>query len=151
MTSENRSLAMVPFDVPFYSIFLPFPIACFTLALLTDVAYWQTGDLLWQDFSSWLLFSGLVFGGLAVLLAGVDLLTKRVTLGLVWPLGVGGAIVLILGFANSLVHAGDGWTAVVPYGLILSAITFVAIAVTGWFHRRPIFYGHDHHRWRDAG
>ncbi|HUD93311.1 MAG TPA: hypothetical protein VMR39_17195, partial [Sphingobium sp.] len=33
--------------------------------------------------------------------------------------------VLILAFVNSLVHAGDGWTAVVPMGLTISAATFV--------------------------
>jgi uncharacterized membrane protein len=34
-------------------------------------------------------------------------------------------VILALAFANSLVHAGDGWTAVVPFGLALSAVTFL--------------------------
>jgi len=34
-------------------------------------------------------------------------------------------VILALAFLNSLVHAGDGWTAVVPYGLAISVVTFV--------------------------
>jgi uncharacterized membrane protein len=34
---------------------------------------------------------------------------------------------------NSLVHARDGWTAVVPAGLTLSAIATVLSLVAGWY------------------
>ena len=48
---------------------------------------------------------------------------------------------LALGFVNSLVHARDGWTAVVPQGLILSVAMVVVRMITGWLghasaHRR---------------
>ena len=43
---------------------------------------------------------------------------------------------------DSLVHAGDGWTGVVPYGLILSAATVLVMLVTDWFGRAMVFrYG----------
>jgi uncharacterized membrane protein len=47
-------------------------------------------------------------------------------------------IVLVLAIANSFVHAGDGWTAVVPNGLILSAVTFLFVLVTLWLGRAPV-------------
>ncbi|WHA40453.1 DUF2231 domain-containing protein [Agrobacterium larrymoorei] len=111
---------------PFQSLFVPFPFVCFSLALATDVAFWQTANLMWQNFSAWLLFAGLVAGGLAVLAGLLDLLRARTR-----PMRPSFVsillflVMLIFAFVNSLVHAGDGWTAVVPYGLLLSAITFV--------------------------
>jgi uncharacterized membrane protein len=56
-----------------------------------------------------------------------------------WPHALGGVIVLILAIVNSLVHAGDGWTAVVPYGLLLSAVTVLVMAVTNWLGRSLVY------------
>lgn len=114
--------------MPLQSVFLPFPFVCFPLALATDVAFFETANVMWQNFSAWLLFAGLVFGAVALVAGLIDLLRPRTR-----PLRPGfGAIILyliILALAvlNSLIHAGDGWTAVVPYGLALSALTFVLI------------------------
>ncbi|ACE94684.1 UNVERIFIED_ORG: putative membrane protein [Rhizobium esperanzae] len=116
---------------PIQSLFIPFPFVCFTLALATDIAFWQSGNLLWQDFSAWLLFAGLVFGGLAILVGVFDLLRPRTQpLRPTFLSTLLYLLILVLAVANSLVHAGDGWTAVVPFGLGLSAVTFVLCLVT---------------------
>src|SRR5260370_111447 len=39
---------------PFHPILVSFPIAYFTAAFLTDLAYWQTAAWLWGTFSDWL-------------------------------------------------------------------------------------------------
>lgn len=115
------------------ALFLPFPFVCFTLALLTDLAFWRTAYLMWQNFSAWLLFAGLVFGGIGILAAIVDWLRPATR-----PARPSAAqivlflIVLVLAVINSFIHAGDGWTAVVPNGLILSAVTFLFILITLW-------------------
>jgi uncharacterized membrane protein len=65
-----------------------------------------------------------------------------------WPHVIGSLIVVVLAFFNSLVHAGDGWTAVVPWGLALSALTVVAMLLTGWLDRRYVIHysrGAIHH------
>jgi uncharacterized membrane protein len=136
--AETRPVVVVDRQ-PFRSVFMPFPIACFTLTLLTDIAYWQTSFLMWHNFSSWLLFAGLVFGGLAVVAAIVDFFTARLMRPVAWPLVIGGLLTLVLAFVNSLLHAGDGWTAIVPYGLILSAVTIIVMAATAWFCRAAIY------------
>src|SRR3546814_19906783 len=59
---------------PIHATLAPFPIVCFTLTLLTDIAYWQTWNLMWQQFSEWLLLAGLDFGALAALAGAVDFL-----------------------------------------------------------------------------
>ena len=40
--------------------FRALPIACFPLALLSDIAYWQTSNLLWLHISEWLLLAGVI-------------------------------------------------------------------------------------------
>ena len=121
-SSSNRDAAAYPLQ----SLFVPFPFVCFTLALATDLAFWQTANLMWQNFSSWLLFAGLVFGAIGLLAGLLDLVRRRTR-----PLRPGFfsvllyLLILVLALVNSFIHAGDGWTAVVPYGLALSAITFV--------------------------
>nr|WP_246329529.1 DUF2231 domain-containing protein [Chthonobacter rhizosphaerae] len=113
---------------------VPFPIVSFIFALVTDIVYWRTSELMWLEFSAWLLFAGIVFGALAALFGAIDLLSRKEVRALrpAWAHAIGNVVVLGLAFVNNLVHAGDGWTAVVPYGLILSALTVLALLVTGW-------------------
>lgn len=106
-----------------------FPIACFSLTVLADIAYWQTSNLLWLHFSEWLLFAGLVFG----VSAGIVAVIRRIARGsgLSWLTILGWVAVLGLAILNSLIHAADGWTAVVPYGIATSIVTvLLMITVT---------------------
>jgi uncharacterized membrane protein len=137
MASGTYSSSAETSGHPIHATLAQFPIVCFTLTLFTDIAYWRTSYLMWQYFSEWLLLAGLVFGGLAVLAGIVDLLFRRSRRSRrrAWPHIVGSVLVLILALVNSLVHAGDGWTAVVPYGLILSAVTVAVMVVSDWLGR----------------
>lgn len=118
-----------------------FAAAFFTFTLVADIAYVRTLILMWQDFSSWLLFAGLVAGGLSVLLWLASLAMHRHRPH--WPVVILNLLVLLAAFVNSLVHAGDGWTAIVPLGIGLSAVTcllMLASAVLSWLafrHDRP--------------
>ncbi len=114
---------------PLRAAFTAFPIACFTLTLLGDLAYWATANLMWKNFSAWLLFAGLVGGGLAVLAWIVAQAVRPVRPA--WIVAGINVLVLVAAFLNSLVHAGDGWTGVVPWGLALSALTILLMLVSG--------------------
>ncbi len=121
---------------PIHATLAAFPTVCFTLTLLTDIAYWQTANLMWQNFSSWLLFVGLVTGILAAVAGAVDgLVRRRRGMRGGWMHGLGSLLVLFVAFLNNLVHAGDGWTAVVPWGLALSAVTVLLLIVSAWLGR----------------
>ncbi|MGK7651332.1 DUF2231 domain-containing protein [Roseovarius sp. B08] len=113
---------------------VPIPMVCFGLVLVTDILYWQTVNLMWSHFSSWLLLAGLLSAALAVIAGAVDLLTGRATLKrqstLVHVLG--SLAVIVLAIFNALVHARDGWTAVVPSGLILSGVIVCVMIATLW-------------------
>jgi uncharacterized membrane protein len=118
---------------PVHTTLLAFPIACFSLTVLTDLAYWKTLNLLWLHFSEWLLFAGLVFGGVDLIVRLADLLIRRVHPS--WLAVFAGMVVLLLAVLNSFIHTSDGWTAVVPWGLTLSVLTVLAMLVTRWVAR----------------
>ena len=50
---------------PIHPMLVPFPIVCFIGALITDIVYWQTAEMMWTDISAWLLLVGLTMGVLA--------------------------------------------------------------------------------------
>ena len=49
-----------------------------------------------------------------------------------WLHMIGNVLVMVLSFVNALVHSRDGWTAVVPTGLVLSTIVVLLLLFTGW-------------------
>jgi Predicted membrane protein len=116
-----------------HAVLLSFPIACFSLTVLTDIAYWRTLNLLWLHFSEWLLLAGLVFGILAAIALLLDWAFRRIWLS--WPMVSGGIVVLLLATLNNFIHTADGWTAVVPWGMTVSILTVFAMLVTGLFGR----------------
>jgi uncharacterized membrane protein len=103
---------------------VPFPVAYFTAALLTDLAYWRTDEVMWERFSVWLITGGLVMAALVAVAAVIDLAYARQRP--VWPRALDYLLAVLLSLLNVFVHSRDGYTAVVPTGLTLSA-TVVAI------------------------
>ena len=133
MTSQYQSPAAALATHPVYTTLNAFPIVCFSLTLLTDLAFWQTSNLLWLHFSEWLLVAGLVFGVFVLLARAGDYLVRGMRHP--WPAVLGGVAVLILAAINSLFHTADGRTAVVPFGLALSVATVLAMIITAWLGR----------------
>lgn len=112
------------------SALVAIPAVCFGLTVLTDLAYARTANLLWLNMSTWLLFAAMIGGGLAALavVVGVFVHRDQPWRRARWPLVAGGLVVLGVGLLNNLVHARDGWTAVVPFGLALSVATVLLMA-----------------------
>lgn len=129
---------------PIHPMLVPFPIACFVGALLTDLAYWNTAEMMWADFSAWLLFAGLVMGALAAIAGLIDFLGNRLIRSLTpaWYHLGGNVIVLLLALFNAFVHSRDAWTSVVPTGLILSALTVLVMLFTGWLGWTMVYRHH---------
>jgi uncharacterized membrane protein len=119
---------------PIYSMLLPVPVVCFIGALITDLCYQGSGgNLIWVNFSSWLIAAGLFFGAIAGVVLLIDLIrgaARGTGLGW-WHFGLLLAA-WIVELINSFVHARDGWTAVVPDGLVLSIVAVLLVLVSGW-------------------
>ena len=114
---------------PIISMLLPIPIVCFVGALLTDLSYVNSGgNLLWVNFSSWLIAAGLAFGAVAILVLFIDGLRGASS----WLPFCLIAASWIVEFLNALIHARDGWTAVVPLGMALSILGALLALAGGW-------------------
>ena len=119
---------------PLHPMLVPIPIACFVGTLLGDLAYWRTEDVMWSNLSIWLLAIGLLAAALAILAGLVDyVFNPRIrALGAARAHVVGNVFVIVLSIVNAFVHSRDGYTAVVPDGLILSALVVVILGFTAW-------------------
>jgi uncharacterized membrane protein len=115
---------------PIQRLLVSFSAAYFTGALVTDLAYWQTLNVLWERFSIWLIVAGLVLAGLAAVTYVVSLARSRQIDRPTWPGVVGYAIAVLLSVVNAFVHSRDAYTAVVPTGLILSGLVVVVLLLT---------------------
>ncbi|HVJ51149.1 MAG TPA: DUF2231 domain-containing protein [Aliidongia sp.] len=119
---------------PIHAMLVPFPIACFVGTFITDLAYWRTAAVMWETFSIWLLAAGLIMGGFAALAGLVDLFGSRRTraLPVAWLHMLGNLLILGLSLINAFVHSRDGYTAVVPTGIVLSGLVVLLLLFTGW-------------------
>jgi uncharacterized membrane protein len=109
-----------------------FSAAYFVGALVTDLVYWQMPDVMWERFSIWLIMAGLVTAGLAVLAYVINIVAgRRQRRRATWPRLVGYAAAVCLAVINAFVHSRDGYTAVVPTGLMLSACVVIVLLLTG--------------------
>lgn len=119
---------------PLHPMLVPFPIVCFIGTLVTDIVYWRTAEMMWSNFSAWLLLVGLVFGGLAAIAGLIDFLGNRRIrgIGVAWVHMIGNVLAWVLSLVNAFIHTHDAWTSVVPTGLILSAVVVLILLVTGW-------------------
>lgn len=119
---------------PIHGLLAAYPVACFTGAFLTDIAYAETYNMQWANFSIWLITAGCVMGVLAALAGIVDyVLRRRARTRRPGPVHtLGNLLVLVLSIVNAFVHSRDAYTSVVPTGIILSGIVAVLVLVTAW-------------------
>ncbi len=116
---------------PFHAVLLAGTIPLFLGALLSDIAYAQTYQIQWTNFASWLIAGGLVFGGVVLVLALVDLVRadRRGGRQLIYFLLV--LATWVLGFINALIHGKDAWGSM-PAGLVLSVIVTALACAATW-------------------
>ncbi|MBN9237418.1 hypothetical protein QV13_04665 [Mesorhizobium hungaricum] len=143
MPEYPRSTASIA-GHPIHPMLVPFPIVCFVGTLLTDIAYWRTADMMWADFSAWLVTVGVIMGILAAIAGLTDFLGNRLVRAQspAWPHFLGNLLALVLAIVNMFVHTRDAWTSVVPWGLVLSAIVVLILLVTGWLGWAMVYRHH---------
>jgi uncharacterized membrane protein len=100
--------------------------------LFGDLAYARSYEVQWKNFASWLLVGGLAMSFVALVWAIVDLARQADDRGARRIVYVASLLAMwILGFVNSLVHAGDAWASM-PAGLILSGLGALLSAAAVW-------------------
>ena len=116
---------------PIHALLLASTFPLFLGVLLTDITYFNTYEIQWKNFASWLLVGALVFCGLTMICAIAGLIRvgwrlQRETIYLLLLLAA-----WVLGFINALVHAADAWASM-PTGLILSVIVMLLMLAALW-------------------
>jgi uncharacterized membrane protein len=113
-----------------YGLLDPIPFGCFVAALIFDVLYVRTAELLWDKGAAWLITFGLLFA----------VVPRLVNLVQVWISDRQSAtradkldfwlnlFAIVTAIVNAFVHSRDAY-AVVPAGLWLSACTVVLLAI----------------------
>jgi uncharacterized membrane protein len=132
MGDANSKSTAKPRRRPIHRMLVSFSAAYFAGALVTDLVYWQMPDVLWERFSIWLITAGLIVAGFAAIAYVIDLAGGRQIDAPAWPGVVGYALAVLLSLTNAFVHSRDGYTAVVPTGLMLSGLVVVVLLLTAW-------------------
>ncbi len=116
---------------PVNAFFVSATVTLFLGALLSDLAYATSYQVQWTNFASWLIAAGLLFGGITLVFALVGLRHPDRREGPYLWYGFALFATWALGFINALIHVKDAW-AVMPEGLILSAIVLLLACVAAW-------------------
>ncbi|WP_434674275.1 hypothetical protein J3P89_13665 [Pseudomonas sp. Z1-14] len=116
---------------PLHAVLLAGTVPLFLGALLNDIAYYKTYQIQWSNFASWLIAGGLLFCGLALLFALVNLIRAERKGGrpVVYFLLL--LVTWVLGLINAFEHAKDAW-AIMPQGLVLSVVVTVLACAAAW-------------------
>jgi uncharacterized membrane protein len=113
-----------------YGLLNPIPFGFFVAALIFDVVYAKTGEMLWMKGAAWLIAIGLVFAIIPRLvnLVQVWITSRRSTVAaerLDFWLNL---LAIIVAVVNAFVHSRDAYS-VIPAGVWLSALTVLLLAV----------------------
>lgn len=119
---------------PVHAILLSFPIALFSAALASDLAYLNTGEIQWSNLSQWAITGALIFGGPVVVWAIIDGVRGsgrgRWKGAMLYPVLV--AAMWVLGLINAFKHSQDAWSSVGTVGVVLSILCTALALVAGW-------------------
>ncbi len=125
---------------PLHAMLLAFPMTLFVSAVICDIAFLNTAQIQWSNFSAWLIAGGLIFGGLAVVwaIAATVVSPRRkgpgaylLMLGAMW----------LIGLINAFLHARDAWYSVTATGLVLSIVTAFLALAAAWTGYRGFAIG----------
>jgi uncharacterized membrane protein len=130
---------------PLHPMIIPFPIAFFVSALVTDLVYLQSGRPGFADASVWLLGAGIAMALLAAILGFTDFLSERRIRSLRhawWHMG-GNLLAVVLEIVNLYVRSSQGMeAAVAPIGVSLSVIVVALLLFTGWMGWAMVYRDH---------
>ena len=141
--SNPRSTASIA-GHPIHPMLIPFPVAFFAATLVCDLAFWRTGNADWATASLWLLGAGLVMGALAAIAGLIDVLGEPRIRALreVWWHAGGNVLLVLIQAASWYMRYSEGTAAVLPKGLILSAIAVALMLFTGWMGWQMVYRDH---------
>jgi uncharacterized membrane protein len=129
---------------PIHPMLVPLPIGFFVSSLLLDLAFWASPNTSVAMVSAWLVAAGLATGLLAAVAGIIDFLGSADIRALyhAWYHLVGNVAALALALLSFILRANSGpEAAVLPWGVLLSAVIVALLVFTGW-HGGEMVFGH---------
>ena len=141
--TNPRSTAQIAGN-PIHPMLIPFPVACFVLAFVSDVAFWRTSNDFWASASLWLLGIGLIMAALAAVVGVIDLMgDDRIrNLNDAWLHAGGNVVAVVIELYNWYSRYTDGTSAIIPTGLVLSFVVVLILLFTGWKGWEMVYRDH---------
>jgi uncharacterized membrane protein len=139
-TRNPRSTASIA-GHPIHPMLIPFPIAFFIAAFFCDLVFWQTANISWADATIWLLGAGLIMAALAAVAGLTDVLgdPQIRTMNTAWWHAGLNVLAVLIELYNWYLRFTDGSTAILPTGLVLSAIVVALLLITGWLGGQMVY------------
>ncbi|KFI06469.1 DUF2231 domain-containing protein [Massilia sp. BSC265] len=119
-----------------HTILLAGSVPLFLGALLSDIAYYNTYQIQWNNFASWLLAGAELLSGLALLFALMNLLRAKRKAGRPMTYFLVLLATWVVGLLNSFEHAKDAWASM-PTGMVLSIVVTVLSLAAAWLGLGP--------------
>jgi uncharacterized membrane protein len=119
---------------PLHPMVVPFPIALFVSALITDTIYAHTMDGGWANGSYWLIVGGLVMAAIAAIGGIVEFVgdTRIQRLNDAWWHAAANVVVVLIELFSLYSRHKYGTEAVVPLGISLSVVSAILLLFSGW-------------------
>jgi uncharacterized membrane protein len=119
---------------PIHPMLVPFPIAFFIGAFLSDLAYLKLANPFWAEASAWLIGAGIVGALLAAIAGFTDFIGEpRIrALSDAWLHMGGNLLVVLIEAANLWLRCGAPAAALPSPGVYLSGAAFLLLGFTGW-------------------
>lgn len=138
MTASTRTTVGRPI-APLHSIVLASMLPLLLGAILSNWAYARTYQVQWTNFASWLVAGAMVFAGIALVWALIDVFARHAR-RMVWIHLLLVAATFIAGVITSLLLAKDAWAAM-PGAQIMSVITLLLAIAANWTAHTSRFAG----------
>ena len=138
---DNTESRIAVLGHPIHAMSVAFPIALTFCTLGADALYWWTGDAFWARAALWAAGTGFLFGMLAGFSGTAELLLVS---GIrarapAWTHFIIAVTLLALLGANWGYRLYGYQDAVLPYGILLSALSVGMVAITGWHGGKLVF------------
>lgn len=132
------------FGHPIHAMSVAFPVALTFCAFGADILFWWTADVFWARAAIWAVGTGFLFGMFAGFSGTAELLfvpgiRSRAPAWTHFIIAV--ALLAVLG-TNWGYRLTGYEEAVLPYGILLSALSVVMVGFTGWHGGKLVF---DYH------
>jgi uncharacterized membrane protein len=134
MASRNPKTTAQIAGHPIHPMLIPFPIAFLVATFVCDLIFWFTRNPAWSTAGLYLLGAAILMAAVAAAAGLTDFLgDERIReMSSAWHHMIGNVIAVVVAIINWYSRYSGGDAAVLPWGLVMSALIVLILLYTGW-------------------